>query len=113
MLATPHVDRFINHGLRQHYGELRPLIERMVRSEVPETSRAGARLACLAAFEHDGATDLEEEVLAGSDSQRLGAAQVPYSKSFPLSGSAFRPKDLSRELLLAPRFALSGSPQSI
>ena len=50
LLANPYVDRFIYHGLRDHFGRFRDVIERMLRSEISEISEAGARLASLAAL---------------------------------------------------------------
>ncbi|MYD62782.1 MAG: hypothetical protein F4W91_17220 [Gemmatimonadetes bacterium] len=77
LLATPYVDHFIWYMLRDHFGQLRHVVERMLRSKDPETSKAGARLASLAVlYEHDDAEELVEEALRGDASQRLGVAQV-------------------------------------
>ena len=77
LLVTPYVDRFIHYGLRDHFGQLRHVVERMLRSKVPETSEAGARLASLAVlYQYSDAEDLVEEALRGNASQRLGVAQV-------------------------------------
>ena len=77
LLANPYVDRFIYHGLRDHFGRFRDIIERMLRSELSEISEAGARLASLAVlYEHDDAEDLVEKALRGNASQRRGVAQV-------------------------------------
>ena len=77
LLATPYVDHFIWYMLRDHFGQLRHVVERMLRSKDPETSKAGARLASLAVlYEHDDAEDLVEEAIRGDASQRLGVAQV-------------------------------------
>ena len=77
LLTTPYIERFINYGLYQHFGYLRPVIERMLRSSLPETSEAGARLASLSALlGHGDAEALAEEALHGHPSQRLGVAQV-------------------------------------
>lgn len=77
LLATPHVDRFIYYALRDHFGQLRHVVQRMLRSRVPETSELGARLASLAVlYEHTDTEDLIEEALRGNASQRLGVAQV-------------------------------------
>src|SRR5207249_8059300 len=50
LLATHYVDRFISLGLGQHFSDLRPCIERMLRSHEPNVNEAGARLASLAAL---------------------------------------------------------------
>ena len=77
LLVNPYVDHFIYHGLRDHFGQLRHVVKRMLHSKVPETSKAGARLASLAVlYEHDDAEDLVEEALRGNASQRRGVAQV-------------------------------------
>ena len=77
LLATPDVDHFIYHGLRDHFGRFRDVIERMLRSEISEISEAGARLASLAVlYEHYDAEDLVEEAIRGNASQRRGVARV-------------------------------------
>lgn len=77
LLATPHVYHFIYYALRDHFGQLRHVVQRMLRSRVPETSELGARLASLAVlYEHTDAEDLVEEALRGNASQRLGVTQV-------------------------------------
>ena len=77
LLVTPYVDRFISYALRDHFGQLRHVVKRMLRSKVPETSEAGARLASLAVlYQHSKTTGLVKEALRGNTSQRLGVAQV-------------------------------------
>ena len=77
LLANPYVDHFIYHGLRDHFGCFRDVIERLLRSEISEISEAGARLASLAVlYKHDDAEDLVEEAIRGNASQRRGVAQV-------------------------------------
>ena len=77
LLANPYVDHFIYHGLRDHFGRFRDVIEKMLRSEISEISEAGARLASLAVlYKHDDAEDLVEEAIRGNASQRRGVAQV-------------------------------------
>ena len=77
LLATRYVEHFINYGLLQHFGELQPIVERMLRSNLHETSKAGARLASNAALlGRDKAETLVEEACLGNPSQRLGVARV-------------------------------------
>ena len=78
LLVTPHLDRFITYAIRDHFGQLRHVVKRMLRwSKVPEISEAGARLASLAVlYQHSKATGLIKEALRGKASQRLGVAQV-------------------------------------
>ena len=77
LLATRDVERFINYGLYEHFGRLQHVVERMLRSGQPETSKAGARLSSIAVLlHHDAAGAFVEEALRGNPSQRLGVAQV-------------------------------------
>ena len=76
LLATPYVCQFIQSGLRNHFDEFRPYIERMFRSKESSVCEAGARLACIAALHHSIARILEEEAHGGSPAHRLGVAQV-------------------------------------
>ena len=76
LLATHHVREFIRSGLRDRFPTLQPIVERMLRSSAPAVRKAGARMASLAALDHDGAAYLVAEALRGDPSQRLGVAQV-------------------------------------
>lgn len=79
LLHTPYAERFIYYGLREHLDELRPFVERMLRSLVPDINRAGARLAGVAALHHESAANLVNEAMSGIASQRLGIADVAAS----------------------------------
>jgi hypothetical protein len=79
LLGTQYVDRFIYHGLSQHFAQLRPYVERMLRSKEPKVSEAGARMASLAALYHEDAAGLAKEAMLGNPSQRLGVARVASS----------------------------------
>ena len=76
LLATHHVCEFIRSGLRDSFPALQPIVERMFRSSAPEVREAGARMASLAALDHERAAYLVAEALRGDQSQRLGVAQV-------------------------------------
>lgn len=76
LLATPHVTEMIRGNLRHRFSELRPLVERMIRSAEPEVREAGARMVSLAALEKQSVTELDAEVLHGDASHRRGVAQV-------------------------------------
>ncbi len=76
LLATQYADRFIYHGLRENYSEMRPYVEKLLRSADEKASNAGARFVSLAVLYNHAATDLVEEAVAGSASQRQGVAVV-------------------------------------
>ena len=76
LLATRHVYGFIRDRLHEGFAELRPIVERMLRSFKPEVCEAGARLASLALLMDQSAADLVDEALHGSARHRLGVAQV-------------------------------------
>ena len=76
LLATQYADRFIYHGLRQNYIEMRPYVERLLRSTDERACNAGARFSSLAVLYNQSATDLVEEAMAGNASQREGVAIV-------------------------------------
>ena len=76
LLATEHVHRFILAGLREHFVELRPIIEHMLQSSQPDVRQAGARLAGVAAVHSESAADLAADALGGDARHRLGIAQV-------------------------------------
>ena len=76
LLATAHVCGFIRSYLRDGFPDLRPIVQRMLRSAEPKVCEAGARLASIAAMVHKHAADLGDESLQGTPRQRLGMAQV-------------------------------------
>ena len=77
LLATRHVRCFIRDNLNGCFADLRPIIERMLRSSAPEVCEVGAGLACIAALIHEErAFDLADEAIQGNARNRLGVAQV-------------------------------------
>ena len=76
LLATRQVYGFMRDRLRDSFAELRPIVERMLRSSESEVCEAGARLASLALLMDQGAADLVDEALHGDARHRLGVAQV-------------------------------------
>lgn len=76
LLETTHVYHFIWGALRDHFENVRPLLERMLRSSEPSVAQAGSRLAAIGALHHADAAGLEAEAFAGSPQQRLGVAEV-------------------------------------
>lgn len=71
-----HVYEFIRLSLREHLVELRPIIERTLRSPDAAVAQSGGRLAGLAVLHHEEASDLAGEAARGSSPQRLGLAEV-------------------------------------
>ena len=76
LLATRHVRGFIHDRLGDSFADLRPVIERMLRSSEPEVCEVGARLASLTHLMGEDAGNLVDEALRGEPHQRLGVAQV-------------------------------------
>ena len=76
LLTTVHMYELIRSLLRDHFDEMRPTIERMLRSSEPSVAQAGGRLTGLAALHHARAADLDCEAAAGNESQRRGLAEV-------------------------------------
>lgn len=76
LLATHYVCRFIGNNLSTYFAELRPIIERMLRSAESEVCEAGARLASLAALHHHHAADIVDEALRGGPQHRRGVAKI-------------------------------------
>ena len=76
LLATRHVYNFIQGNLRGSFAELRPIVERMLRSSEPGVREAGSRLAGIASLILECAAGLVDEALQGDARHRLGVAQV-------------------------------------
>ena len=76
LLATRHVYGFIRDRLRDSFGELQPIVGRMLRSSEPQVCEAGARLASLALLTDQSVADLVDKALHGDAHHRLGVAQV-------------------------------------
>ncbi|MCM2356603.1 MAG: hypothetical protein NDI77_00465 [Geobacteraceae bacterium] len=76
LLETEYAQRFIYYHLAEHFDELRPFVEKILRSDLPNVSRAGGRLASIAALYHEEASGLVEEAISGTPSQRHGVAEV-------------------------------------
>ena len=76
LLGTQNVYRFILAGLADHFGELRPIVERMLRSSKEDVRQAGACLAGAVALHSNTTADLAAEALRGTARHRLGIAQV-------------------------------------
>lgn len=76
LLATPHMDNLIVAALSKQFGQVRPIVQRMLRSQDPDVAESGARLAALSSLYHPEEEVLETEAFAGTARRRLGVAQV-------------------------------------
>lgn len=76
LLNSHYVVDFLARGLRKHIQDFRPIIDRMLLSEVNEVRQAGGRLACLARLYHPELDDLSEAAMSGDLACRLGATEV-------------------------------------
>ena len=76
LLATRNLGAFIQDRLHDSFVEVRPVIERMLRSPLPDVCQAAGVLAGLAVLTRKDAAHLVEEALVGSFHHRLGLAQV-------------------------------------
>lgn len=79
ILATAYGEQFLYRELRQHFPELRPMVEALLRSGLQHGEEAGARLASLSLLWGHPAEDLVQEAVDGSPSQRNGVAGVASS----------------------------------
>ena len=79
LLATPRVTRFMKYSLAESFGELRPLIERMICSSESAVAEQGAILAGLALLHGHDAEQLVGTALKIGEAQRLGIAKVASS----------------------------------
>jgi hypothetical protein len=76
LLESPVVHNFLYWCLWLPFVQVRPFIEALLASSDAPSRRAGARLACLAAFRDPAAQPLTEQVLTGDAAMRVGAAEV-------------------------------------
>ena len=76
LLATHDVCHFIHDNLRDRLAELRPFVERMLRSSEPEVRQAGGRLAGIAVLLHASAMDLADYARRSDAHGRRGVAEV-------------------------------------
>jgi hypothetical protein len=76
LLGTEPVERFLRYATETHFGELRPILERMLASDNSDVVTAGARQSCLASLMVAEAEPLAERCLSGGETHRVGAAEV-------------------------------------
>lgn len=76
LLKTDYVEEFMRYTTSGYFQLLRPIVERMLRSEDVEVVQAGARRACVASLDQEIAAELAAQCISGSEAMRKGAAQV-------------------------------------
>ena len=76
LLGTETVKHFLYYALQTHFQQLKPLLEQMITSELPEVVRVGARKACLLSLVNEEANDLAKRCLSGTENHRLSAAEI-------------------------------------
>ena len=76
LLGTRTVERFLYYGLGTHFERLKPILERMLSSELPEVVQAGARLACIESLYIEEAKKFAEQCLSGTETHRIAASKV-------------------------------------
>ena len=85
LLSSPYVETFLKYALLTHYGQVEPILLRMVASDDEGVAMAGARQACLASLTVEDALGVARRCVSSeSKSLRLGAAEV-YSQNIKLS----------------------------
>ena len=76
LLGTPYIERFLYYTVLPDFARVAPVIERMVKSQIDDVAKAGARQGCLASLELDDARDLRNRCMSGRTSLRSGAAKI-------------------------------------
>jgi hypothetical protein len=84
LLQTQPVHRYLYRVCNSSFLQVRRFIEALLKEPDEESRQAGARLACLAAFQYVEAHGLEEQVMQGDVVLRRGAAQV-YARNLEFS----------------------------
>ena len=76
VVASPAGEAFVRYATITHPDEMAPIIESLLEGPRDYERRAGGRLACLAGFSSVWGQSASNRAMAGSDSSRLGAAEV-------------------------------------
>jgi hypothetical protein len=79
LLATREAREFLRYTYRTHLSQILPSITRMVASDHPKVSTAGAVLVAAAYLVEGEVEDLFEGCISGTSSQRKGVAEVAGS----------------------------------
>ncbi|MDQ3362689.1 MAG: hypothetical protein M3534_13710, partial [Actinomycetota bacterium] len=76
LLGTRPIEEFLHRATSTHFGQLEGILRKMIYSDDTEAATAGARQACVASLDADGAGSLAEACLSGAEAQKVGAAQI-------------------------------------
>lgn len=76
LLATHYVESFLYYMVPTQFDRLRPVVERMIKSELADVAKAGARQSSLASLEFPEARDLRDYCISGRPPLREGAAEI-------------------------------------
>src|SRR4029078_1218632 len=76
LLSTNYVASFIARGLCKHKDELRPVVERMLHSQIEKVREIGGRIACVGRLYHPDLDHLFQAAMTGDPACRLGAVEV-------------------------------------
>lgn len=76
LLVTAPCRDLVYRGIPEHFAQVRPYIECLLRANLDEARKAGGGFAFLAVLWGHAAEDLVEEAMSGSPSARLGVCEV-------------------------------------
>lgn len=76
LLCVRTIDRFLYYTCASEFQDVRPIIERMMKSDESAAREAGACHACIAGLQLEEARSLLKETVTGDKALRKGAAQV-------------------------------------
>jgi hypothetical protein len=92
LLSTRPVEDYMAIVSARHFEQLRPVLDRMLSSDLVDVREAGGRQATLAALGATNASDLVEKALDGDAPMRKGVAQVAaFNVRHPEIGPACLP----------------------
>lgn len=76
LLGTEPCQNMIYRGIPEHFEQVRPYIECLLRAETEEAGKLGGCLSFMAVLWEHSAEDLVEEAMAGAPRSRLGVCEV-------------------------------------
>ncbi|MBF2046554.1 MAG: hypothetical protein IGS54_04130 [Elainella sp. C42_A2020_010] len=76
LCGTKTVEQFLYYALQTHFETLKPIIDRMLVSNLPKVVKVGARQACVASLGIEEAGSLASYCLSGTKAHRLAAAEI-------------------------------------